>query len=69
MIPKGVYRHFKGKLYMVTDVAIHTETLDAYVVYHALDEPSVSYVRPAKMWNDVINGKKRFEPVAVEVEV
>ena len=52
---------------MVTDVAINTETLDTYVIYHALNAPSVSWARPAKMWNDVIDGKKRFEPVEVEV--
>ena len=33
---KGVYKHFKGDLYLVEDVGIHSETLEKYVIYRAL---------------------------------
>ena len=32
----GVYRHFKGRCYLVVDVARHSETLEEYVVYRQL---------------------------------
>ena len=33
---KGVYKHFKGKYYIVEDVALHSETNEKYVVYRQL---------------------------------
>lgn len=32
----GIYKHFKGNLYMVEDVATHSETREKYVVYRAI---------------------------------
>ncbi|MBR0415547.1 DUF1653 domain-containing protein, partial [Candidatus Saccharibacteria bacterium] len=29
----GIYRHFKGNLYLVEDVAYHSETKEKMVVY------------------------------------
>lgn len=43
---KGIYRHFKGNLYLVEDVAIHSETMDKYVVYRALYGDNELYIRP-----------------------
>lgn len=62
---KGIYRHYKGNLYELTDVAIHSETLEQMVVYRALYGEKKVWVRPLCMWNEelVIDGKKvkRFE--------
>ena len=33
---KGYYKHFKGKIYMVEDIAKDCETLEDIVVYRAL---------------------------------
>ena len=33
---KGVYRHYKGDLYLVEDIAYHSETQDKLVIYRAL---------------------------------
>ena len=63
-IKKGIYRHFKGNLYEVTDIATHSETLEKYVVYRALYGEHSLWVRPASMWNEEVerDGKtyKRF---------
>ena len=62
-IGKG-YRHFKGNLYEVTDIATHSETLEKYVVYRALYGEGGLWVRPLSMWNEEVtrDGKtyKRF---------
>ena len=43
-------------------VAIHTETLDGLVLYRDYENPdSIPWARPVSIWNDMVNGKKRFE--------
>ena len=34
----GIYRHYKGDLYYVEDIAYHSETQEKLVVYRALYE-------------------------------
>ena len=51
-ISKGVYRHFKGKLYRVEGMARHSETLEEMVVYRQLYGDGALWVRPAPMWNE-----------------
>lgn len=46
----GVYRHFKGKFYIVEDIAFHSETKEEYVVYrqlHSRNLPSVHRITDA----------------------
>ena len=61
----GIYRHFKGNRYELLYVATHSETLEPMVVYRALYGEGGVWVRPADMWNEVIerDGQKvkRFE--------
>jgi len=60
-IPCGKYRHFKGNEYEVLYVAIHSETNEPMVVYKALYGEGLIWVRPAKMWNEIVSpGVKRF---------
>ena len=69
-IKKGIYRHYKGNLYEVIGIAKHSETLEEMVVYKALYGEGGLWVRPAKMWNEIIElpekAVKRFEPVESE---
>lgn len=64
-IKPGKYRHFKGKEYEVIGIARHSESLEEMVVYKALYGEGGLWVRPASMWNEVVerDGKtfKRFE--------
>ena len=47
----GVYRHFKGALYVVVGTARHSETEEALVVYHR-EGSSDLWVRPVAMWGE-----------------
>ena len=50
----GKYRHFKGKEYEVLAIAKHSETLEDMVVYKALYDDGGVWVRPASMWNEMV---------------
>ncbi|MDI9340756.1 MAG: DUF1653 domain-containing protein [Sediminibacterium sp.] len=52
----GIYRHYKGKLYEVLNVATHTETGERLVVYKALyiSEGDNCWVRPLSMFNEMV---------------
>ena len=52
---KGIYRHYKGDLYIVEDIATHSETLEKYVVYRALYEDSKLWIRPYDMFLEEVN--------------
>lgn len=59
-IKLGKYRHYKGNEYNVIGIAKHSETLEEMVVYQAVYGEHEIWVRPAKMWNDVIDlGNKK----------
>lgn len=66
-----VYRHFKGGLYRVEDVAKHSETLEEYVVYRKLYGDRSLWIRPKAMFLSPVDREKypdamqdyRFEPV------
>ena len=45
-----VYRHFKGNMYYMQDIAIHSETQEEYVVYKALYGDYKTYIRPKDMF-------------------
>ena len=50
----GRYRHFKGMEYEVLGIAKHSETLEEMVVYRALYGDGGLWVRPAAMWNEMV---------------
>ncbi|WP_027631325.1 DUF1653 domain-containing protein [Ruminiclostridium cellobioparum] len=64
-IRPGIYRHFKGKEYRVLYIARHSETLEDMVVYQALYGEMGIWVRPASMWDEMVqrDGQsfRRFE--------
>ncbi|MEG0910007.1 MAG: DUF1653 domain-containing protein [Ruthenibacterium sp.] len=50
----GRYRHFKGNEYAVLSMARHSETLEEMVVYRAVYGEGGIWVRPASMWNEMV---------------
>lgn len=51
----GKYRHFKGMEYELIGIAKHSETLEPMVVYRALYGEGGLWVRPAAMWNEIVD--------------
>ena len=51
---KGIYKHYKGDLYIVEDIALHSETLEKYVVYRALYGDNQLWIRPYDMFVEEI---------------
>jgi hypothetical protein len=70
----SLYKHFKGGIYRVTDIAIHTETGERLVIYTSMDSRK-AYARPFDMFISKVDRDKypdaaqeyRFERYSVEV--
>ena len=45
-----IYKHFKGSLYRIVTIAVHTETSDKLVVYQSVEKPERVFARPLDMF-------------------
>ncbi|MFV5523316.1 MULTISPECIES: DUF1653 domain-containing protein [Acinetobacter] len=54
-LQRGIYQHYKGKLYQVLHVATHSETEEKLVVYQCLYGDYSIWVRPLSMFTESIN--------------
>lgn len=54
----GVYRHFKGDLYIVEDVVEHTETGEEMVLYRALYGEGKLWARPLELFLSEVDHEK-----------
>ena len=54
-IKLGKYRHFKGSLYQLIDIAHHSETQEPVAVYRALYGEHGLWVRPLPMFFETIH--------------
>ena len=55
---KGVYKHFKGKYYLVEDLAIDSESNETMVVYRQLYGENKLYVRSLEMFTSRVDKEK-----------
>lgn len=66
---KGIYKHFKGDLYLVEDIIYNSETEEKMVAYRALYGDCRLWCRPHDMFMEEVNknGQKyRFELQEIE---
>lgn len=64
------YKHYKlGKVYLVLDIIIHTETQELMVVYKNINDDLV-WCRPLNIFNEEIDTKhhKRFEKIDDDID-
>jgi len=50
----GIYEHFKGNRYLVTGVALHSETGEPLVIYRALYGDYILSARPVSMFTETV---------------
>lgn len=72
-VKAGIYRHYKGKFYLVLGLATHSETEEKFIVYVHLysRKGTAMWIRPYEMFFEEVevNGKKqpRFAYIGPEI--
>lgn len=61
-LPLGRYRHYKGNDYAVLYTAIHSETLEEYVVYRQLYGTGGVWIRPLSMFLEEVEVDGKLVP-------
>lgn len=64
----GKYRHFKGGEYELIALAKHSETEEDMVVYRALYGEMGLWVRPVRMWTEIVERDGYHGPRFFRVE-
>ena len=54
----GIYKHFKGDLYLAEDIIYHSETKEKMVAYRALYGDNKLWCRPYDMFLEEVDHEK-----------
>ena len=54
----GIYKHFKGDLYLVEDIIYHSETMEKMVAYRELHGECRLWCRPYDMFASEVDHEK-----------
>ena len=65
LVIKGIYKHFKGKYYIVEDIALDSETLEEVAVYRQLYGEHKLFVRNKEMFLSKVD-KEKYPSVTQE---
>jgi hypothetical protein len=61
-IKPGQYRHYKGGLYRVENIATHSENEEKMVVYRPLYGEQALWVRPLELFMEEVEIEGRKQP-------
>ena len=54
----GIYKHYKGDLYLVQDIIYHSETGEKMIAYRALYGDNDLWIRPLDLFLSEVDHKK-----------
>ena len=60
------FRHFKGGIYIVTDIGVHSENENLVVIYKSFSDPTLTWVRPLEMFLSEVD-KEKYPDVKQEM--
>ena len=60
--PGQIWRHFKGGVYRVLYLAMHSETAEKLVIYTSDDGGDAVWARPAYMWLETVERDGKSQP-------
>ncbi|WP_295800351.1 DUF1653 domain-containing protein [uncultured Microbulbifer sp.] len=52
---RGIYRHYKGNLYHLMEIATHSETGEQLAIYRALYDEFGVWARPLAMFAETVD--------------
>lgn len=61
LIKIGLYQHYKGNYYRLLGIGRHSETLEEFVIYHAVDGNQELWIRPLDMFCENVQMEGNIE--------